>query len=169
MTGTPARPAPEAPLMEPAFEYCFELRVDVADALPVGGPDDGEGLHFAPITGGDFAGPRLSGRVLPGGGDWWEAAGLTVRLNARYLIEAALAGGGSAAVDVVNRGVWRTTPETFERMLLGEDVAEEALYYRTAFVFQTGHPELQWLAESQFVGYARPEPGRVLIRVFRLR
>ncbi|WP_228407379.1 DUF3237 domain-containing protein [Leucobacter muris] len=111
----------------------------------------------------------MRGRILPGGGDWWHGRGLTVRLDARYVIEAELPGGaGRAAIDVVNRGTWRTEPESFERMLAGEPVGERELYYRTAFVFQTEHPELQWLAESQFVGYARPEPGRVVIRVFRL-
>jgi len=174
--------AAETTLMEPEFEYCFELRVDVADALPLGGSREGEGLHFAPITGGVFEGPRLRGRILPGGGDWWHGRGLTVRLDARYVIEAELPGGageaegegddgsgsGSAAIDVVNRGYWRTDPESFERMLVGEVVGERDLYYRTAFTFQTEHPGLQWLAESQFVGYARPEPGRVVIRVFRL-
>lgn len=160
-------PAPE--LIEPAFEFCFELRVDVADAIPLGGSDQGEGLHFAGITGGALDGPRLRGRILPGGGDWWHGRGLTVRLDARYVIEAELPGGvGRAAIDVVNRGTWRADPESFERMLAGEPVGERELYYRTAFVFQTEHPGLQWLAESQFVGYARPEPGRVVIRVFRL-
>lgn len=155
-------------LMQPAFEYCFELRVEVADALPLGGAVAGEGLHFAPITGGSFAGPRLDGRILAGGGDWWRGRGLAVRLDARYVIEAELPGGGSAAIDVVNRGYWRTDPSAFARLEAGEHVGEEELYYRTAFTFQTEHPELQWLAESQFVGYARPEPGRVVIRVFRL-
>jgi hypothetical protein len=40
---------------------------------------------------------------------------------------------------------------------------------RTAFVFQTGAEAHRWLTEAQFVGYARPEPGHVCIRVFRLR
>lgn len=155
-------------LMQPAFEYCFELRVEVADALPLGGAVAGEGLHFAPITGGSFAGPRLDGRILAGGGDWWRGRGLAVRLDARYVIEAELPGGGLAAIDVVNRGCWRTDPSAYARLEAGERVGEEELYYRTAFTFQTEHPELQWLAESQFVGYARPEPGRVVIRVFRL-
>ncbi|QZY51704.1 DUF3237 domain-containing protein [Leucobacter tenebrionis] len=167
--------AAETALIEPALEYCFELRVDVADALPMGGSTEGEGLHFAPITGGAFEGPRLRGRILPGGGDWWHGRGLTVRLDARYVIEAEVRGDehrngepARAAIDVVNRGYWRTDPESFERMLAGEAVDERDLYYRTAFTFQTEHPALQWLAESQFVGYARPEPGRVVIRVFRL-
>jgi hypothetical protein len=156
-----------ADLIDPGFEYCFELRCAVDDPLPLGGSAPGEGLHFARVSGGDFDGPRLRGRVLDSGGDWWVGRGLTVTLDARYVIEAEVA-GGTAGIEVVNRGVWRTDPASFERMLAGEDVGEEELYYRTAFVFRTEHPELQWLIESQFVGYARPEPGFVVIRVFRL-
>lgn len=155
-------------LLTPAFETCFELRVAVDDALQLGGADPGEGLHFARISGGTFDGPRLRGRILPGGGDWWDGSGLTVRLDARYVIEAELADGGTAAIDVVNRGYWRTDAAGLAQMEAGEHVSEEALYYRTAFVFQTEHPELAWLTSSQFVGYARPEPGHVVIRVFRL-
>jgi hypothetical protein len=156
-----------ADLIDPGFEYCFELRCAVDEALPLGGSEPGEGLHFARVSGGEFDGPRLRGRVLDSGGDWWVARGLSVTLDARYVIEAEVT-GGTAGVEVVNRGVWRTDPSSFGRMLAGEDVGEAELYYRTAFVFRTEHPDLQWLTESQFVGYARPEPGFVVIRVFRL-
>ncbi|MEV8337754.1 DUF3237 domain-containing protein [Leucobacter sp. NPDC077196] len=155
-------------LLTPDFEFCFELRVAVDDAFPIGGSAPGEGLHFAPISGGAFAGPRLRGRILAGGGDWWTGHGLTVRLDARYVIEAELDDGTTAAIDVVNRGTWRTDEAGIARLEAGEELDERELYYRTAFVFQTEHPALEWLTSSQFVGYARPEPGHVVIRVFRL-
>ncbi|SFR83406.1 Protein of unknown function [Agromyces sp. CF514] len=155
------------PLMQPEFEYCFELRCRVEDPVPLGGREPGEGLHFARVSGGTFDGPLLRGTVLDGGGDWWDARGLTVKLDARYVIGAEVS-DGAAGVEVVNRGVWRTDPETYERMLAGEPVDERELYYRTAFRFRTGHPELEWLTASQFIGYARAEPGFVVIRVFRL-
>jgi hypothetical protein len=155
-------------LMTPDVEYCFELRCDVDEALPLGGSTPGEGLHFARISGGTFDGPRLRGRILNGGGDWWDATGLTVRLDARYVIDAEVP-GGTAGTEVVNRGVWRTDAASFDRMLAGERLTEAELYYRTAFEFRTEHPDLRWLMESQFIGYARAEPGVVVIRVFRLR
>lgn len=154
-------------LMEPAFEYCFELRCQVDDALQLGGGVPGEGLHFAHVSGGEVHGPRLRGTVLDSGGDWWNARGLTVTLDARYVVKVDVE-DGTAGVEVVNRGVWRTDEPTFRRLMSGQAVSEEELYYRTAFVFRTEHPELGWLTESQFVGYARAEPGMVIIRVFRL-
>ncbi|MRX45251.1 DUF3237 domain-containing protein [Agromyces kandeliae] len=155
------------PLMEPAFEYCFELRCRVEDPVQLGGTTPGEGLHFARVSGGTFDGPRLRGTILDGGGDWWNGRGLAVELDARYVIEAEVE-TGTAGVEVVNRGVWRTDDATWARIVAGEAVDERELYYRTAFRFRTDHPELRWLTEYQFVGYARAEPGYVIIRVFRL-
>lgn len=153
--------------MEPGFEYCFELRCQVDDALPLGGTTPGEGLHFARVSGGVVEGPRLRGTVLNSGGDWWNGRGLTVTLDARYVIDVEV-DGGTAGVEVVNRGFWRTDDDTFARLVAGEEITEQELYYRTAFQFRTEHPQLAWLTESQFVGYARAEPGHVVIRVFRL-
>jgi hypothetical protein len=151
-------------LLQPSLEFAFELRVAVDDAVRIGSGDRDD-LHFTPITGGTVSGPGLQGTVVPGGGDWWTLRGRTVQLDAHYLVQAA----DGAMIDVVNRGYWRAAPEVEERLFAGGEVNEEELYYRTAFVFQTSAEEHRWLAESQFVGLARPEPGFVCIRVFRLR
>lgn len=151
-------------LLEPSLEYVFELRVAVADHIRIG-RSPSEDLNFAPISGGTVTGSRLNGNVLPGGGDWWVSRGDTTQLDARYLIEADDGG----VIDVVNRGYWRADAAVMKRLIAGEHVGEDELYYRTAFVFQTGAAAHVWLAESQFVGMARPEPGLVCIRVFRLR
>lgn len=148
--------------MEPALEYCFDLRVAVDSPRRIGSQTAGE-LHFTPITGGTAVGPRLLGRVLPGGGDWWVDGGETVRLDARYLLQI-----DDDVVDVVNRGYWRASPAAIASLEAGERPAEEELYYRTAFTFQTDAPGLRWLAESQFIGYATGTPDQVHIRVFRV-
>ncbi|PVE98709.1 DUF3237 domain-containing protein [Microbacterium sp. TPD7012] len=148
--------------MTPSLEYCFELQVDVAPPQRIG-RGEGGGLHFTPITGGRIVGPRAEGRVLPGGGDWWVDHGVTTQLDARYLIEI-----DGHVVDVVNRGYWRANADAIERFEAGGIPREEDLYYRTAFVFQTDAVDLRWLAESQFIGYARPGEDQVVIRVFRV-
>ena len=151
-------------LLEPSLEYAFELRVEVDEPLRIG-RSPSEDLRFTPITGGTVQGPMLTGTIVPGGGDWWVARGDTVQLDARYVVAAA----DGAHIDVVNRGYWRASEEVATRLFAGEPVTEEELYYRTAFVFQTDSDEHRGLTGSQFVGMARPEPGLVCIRVFRLR
>ncbi len=149
--------------LQPSLEFVFELRVEVTDPIHVG-RSASEDLNVAPITGGTVTGPRFQGRVLGVGADWWVARGDTTQLDARYLIES----DDGVVVDVVNRGYWHADAALEARLDAGEVVGEDELYYRTAFVFQTGAPAYRWLTEAQFIGLARPEPGMVCIRVFRL-
>jgi hypothetical protein len=151
------------PVFEPSLEFVFELRVAVSEPIRVGRTAS-EDLNVTPIVGGTVTGPRLTGEVLPVGADWWVTRGATTQLDARYLIRAA----DGAAIDVVNRGYWHADAAVEQRLYGGEAVPESDLYYRTAFVFQTGAEQHRWLTEAQFVGYARPEPDTVAIRVFRL-
>lgn len=151
-------------LMKPELEFVFELRVAVGAEQHIGRSPDEE-LGFTPIVGGTVAGPALEGEVLAGGGDWWVCRGETTQLDARYLLRAS----DGAVIDVVNRGYYRADAAIERRLEAGEPVTERELYYRTAPVFQTDAPQHRWLAEHQFVGLARPEPGQVCIRVFVVR
>ncbi len=45
------------------------LRIAAAPPQKLGAVPHGV-RSFVPVTGGDFEGPRLRGRILPGGGDW---------------------------------------------------------------------------------------------------
>ena len=51
----------------PALEYAGTLSVLIGDPIDVGPTPEGH-RRIIPITGGAVSGPRLSGRVLPGGG-----------------------------------------------------------------------------------------------------
>lgn len=152
-------------LLEPHLEFAFELRVEVGEPVRIGG-EGGEDRNFTPITGGVVEGPRLRGRVVPGGGDWWITRGETTFLDARYLLEA----DDGATIDIVNRGYfWLADPGYGAAFEAREHIPEEALYYRTAPAFSTAAREHAWLGRHQFVGMARPGPDRVDIRVFVLR
>ncbi|SFS14230.1 Protein of unknown function [Microbacterium sp. cf046] len=150
-------------LLVPSLEYVFEIRAEVAPPLRIG-RSVAEELHLTPITGGTVSGPRLTGTVLAGGGDWWVGRGAMCQLDARYLVAAE----DGAVIDVVNRGYWRPEPDAEDRVFAGEPVTEAQLYYRTAFTFQTDAASHRWLTESQFIGMARAEADAVCIRVFRI-
>ncbi|BAL90877.1 hypothetical protein AMIS_56570 [Actinoplanes missouriensis 431] len=146
-------------LPDPRLALAFEARVDVAASL-----DIGDGLQFTPITGGTVSGPRLSGRVLAGGGDWSTTRGQVTALDAHYLLEA----DDGAVIDIRNRGFWRASPEVEARVEAGEDLPETHYYYRTSPVFSTSAPDHAWLASTVFVGLARGERGQVCIRFFEV-
>lgn len=52
----------------PKVEFVFEERVTLAPATVLGEAPTGH-RQYIPISGGSVAGPRLNGRVVPGGWD----------------------------------------------------------------------------------------------------
>ncbi|MCL7428407.1 DUF3237 domain-containing protein [Streptomyces sp. NPDC057798] len=149
----------------PALDFAFEIRAEVSDTLHIGN-GDGEVTEFTPITGGSVDGPRLRGTVLPGGGDWSSTRGEVCELEARYLLQAE----DGAVIDIVNRGYYRPradAPDQFDGDL---QVSEAGHYYRTSPVFRTDAPAHRWLAETVFVGLARPDgENAVVIRMYALK
>ncbi len=148
-------------VIEPELRFAFEARVDVgttehighAGAAPVG---------FTPILGGTVGGPRLSGEVVPGGGDWTVTrTGYAVDLDARYLIRAE----DGALIDIVNKGFWVATQEVDDALDAGEDVDPDRYYFRTQPVFRTDAAQHSWLAHTVFVGMAYDDNQLHQIRV----
>ena len=72
----------------PTLEFAFEARVSVSPALEAG-LVHGNTRRVIPITGGIVEGPRLTGRVIPGGADWQvlRTDGVA-ELEARYTLRA---------------------------------------------------------------------------------
>jgi hypothetical protein len=94
------------------------------------------------IAGGKFAGPRLSGRILPGGADWQviRADGVAC-LDARYTLET----NDGALIYVNNRGYRHGPREVIERLARGEDVDPALYYMRATPWFETSAPAYVWL------------------------
>ncbi|MFV2175233.1 DUF3237 domain-containing protein [Actinomadura sp. LOL_016] len=146
----------------PALTFAFEIRAELAPTLHIG-HGDGEKTEFTPITGGTVEGPMLRGTVLPGGGDWSSTRGRVCELDARYLFRT----DDGAVIDIVNRGYYHeggNTPDQYDGDLR---VSEAGVYYRTSPVFRTDAPAYRWLAETVFVGLARPaDTDAVAIRMY---
>jgi len=94
------------------------------------------------ITGGTFSGPRLSGRVLPGGADWQviRADGVAF-LDARYTLETA----DGALIYVNNKGYRHGPPDVVARLARGEAVDPALYYMRATPWFETSAPAYAWL------------------------
>jgi Protein of unknown function (DUF3237) len=126
---------------EPALRLLYTCRVAVGAPLVVGNGPHGA-RRIIPIQGGSFTGPRLSGRVLPGGADWQvvRSDGVT-ELEARYTLET----DDGALIYVFNPGI-RTGPKAVMEGLAGGDKCDSGEYYfRTRPVFETGAAQYQWL------------------------
>lgn len=156
-----------APLMEPVgspptLTYAFTARIELAQPVERGEVADAR-RRFVPITGGLVAGPRFTGAVIPGGGDWQtiHRDGLTA-VDAMYLLEAA----DGTIVGVRNAGVRVASREVTDRITRGEDVPPDSYYFRSAPAFDPPPGPHAWMREKVFVGRGIRRPDHVQIQFF---
>lgn len=148
----------------PSLEFVFQATVTLGPPQELGSSVAARS-RFVPITGGTVAGPKLSGSVLAGGGDWQEIGndGVTI-IHARYLLKAQ--DGTAIAVD--NPGVRVATPQIIARLTAGEDLDPSLYYFRTTPSFQVAAGPHDWLRRSVFVCQGIRHPQSVALRFFRV-
>ena len=143
------------------IRFCFEARVQVDTPLIVG-PSSYGLRRVVPISGGTVTGPRLNGRVVPGGADWQFVRGDGVLIvEARYTLEA----DDRALIMVTNRGMRHGPPAVIERLSRGEHVDPSQYYFRTVAEFEApSGSRHEWLNRAIFVGVAQREASQAIIR-----
>jgi hypothetical protein len=117
------------------------LQVAVASPQRIGVGPHGTRIT-APITEGHFEGPRLRGRVLPGGGDWTllRADGV-LELDLRITLET----DDGALIHMTSIGIRHGPAEVIAALARGETVDPSTYYFRTLPRFETGHPKYEFL------------------------
>ncbi|SOB88222.1 Protein of unknown function [Sphingomonas guangdongensis] len=154
--------AAAAQVAPPRLAHAFTVSVDVG-APQEQGRVDGKRMRFVPITGGRVSGPRLTGTVLAGGGDWQALHddGLT-EVRARYSIRA----DDGTIIDVVNEGVRTATPEVAAELARGAQVDPSRYYFRSNPRFTAPTGAHGWLRRTHFVAVGIRRPANVEIQVF---
>jgi len=148
----------------PALVHVADVNVEIGTPMVVGATAQGL-RRVIPITGGTVEGPRLSGRILPGGADFQiiREDGLA-ELHARYVIEAS----SGALVYVENTGIRHGPREAIERLNRGEAVDPALIYFRTVPRFETAAPALAWLTRGIFICSGARHPDRVQLGYFEV-
>jgi hypothetical protein len=148
----------------PRLEPLFRAEIALAPVRDLGRTPAGH-RRIIDITGGRVTGPRLSGRVLPGGADWQviRADGVAF-LDARYTVETA----DGALIYVRNRGYRHAPPQILVRLMAGEDVDPSLYYMRTTPLFETADARYDWMNRTVCVGTGARRPDRVEIDFFEV-
>jgi hypothetical protein len=107
----------------------------------------------------------LSGRVLPGGGDWQSIApGGLSHVHARYTIEAA----DGTLIGVTNTGVRTATPEVMQKLVEGIEVGPDEYYFRTRPEFEVRAGAFEWLRRHLFIARGIRKPDHVIVDFYRV-
>jgi hypothetical protein len=159
-----------AGIATPALEHVADFVFRLAPVIEVGGSALGN-RRVIPIVDGIVSGPRLNGRILPGGADFQlirhdapdESIGVA-DIEARYVLET----DDGARIYIVNAGVRSASAEAMAKLAAGEPVDPAQVYFRTAPRFETAAPAYRWLMRHLFVASAVRYPDRVEMRYFRV-
>lgn len=149
LPGGAAAATPER-LTSIGLTFVYEAIVTLGKAEEVGATPMGKRIRI-PITGGRFAGPRISGTILPEGMDWQlvRADGSTL-LEAAYLMREA----DGTLIHITNKGV------VFDGKV------------RTTPVFEVPLGKHGWLNQGNFLGTVGPadpaDGAAVRITVYQL-
>lgn len=158
-----AHPIPVAGVT-PTMQFLYTSEIEIEAPLQVGRSPCGE-RRIINITGGNFAGPRLAGRVLRGGADWQIILkdGLT-QVDARYTLQT----DDGALIYVTNWGLRHGPEEAIARLGAGEYVDPHEYYFRTQPRFETGDPQYAWINKVIAVAAGERLADKVIITVYEV-
>jgi len=142
----------------------FSIRADLETITSLGRTPYGE-RRVIGILGGSVNGPKLNGRILPGGADWQliRADG-AADIRARYTIETE----AGALIMVSSEGLRHGPPEVMEQLARGDNVDSRHYYFRTVMRFETAAPAVDWLNRILAVARGQREPRAVRLDVYEV-
>ena len=148
-----------------ATEFLCKVEVTLEPARELGDTPLGR-RRIIGITGGKFAGPRLSGRVLPGGADWQVIRSDGVAyLDARYTLET----DDGALIYVNNKGYRHGPQEVIQRLARGEEVDPALYYMRATPWFETSAPRYAWLNRTICIASGARRAAAVELDFFEIK
>jgi len=151
-------------LPAPQLNVFADLSVLVDAPLEVGQTIHGI-RRVIPILGGTVEGQGWTARVLPGGADFQLLINTRMaELDARYVMET----DGGDLIFVQNRAVRSASPEVMARLVRGEAVDPQSVYFRCSPSFETASRALAWISESMFIGTGARHPDKVVMRFFEV-
>jgi hypothetical protein len=142
----------------------FTIHAELEAMMNLGRTPYGE-RRVIGITGGAVRGPKLNGRILPGGADWQvvRSDGAT-DISARYTIET----DAGALILVTSDGLRHGPPAVMERLARGDSVDPALYYFRTVMRFETADPSADWLNRILALARGQREARTVRLDVYEV-
>ena len=151
-------------LPTPELKFFADLSVEVDKPQEVGATVHGK-RRVIPILGGQAQGQGWTARVLHGGADFQMIVNETLaELDARYVLET----DAGDLIFVQNRAVRTASPEVMGRLIRGEKVDAQLVYFRCTPQFETASKSLAWISEKLFIGTGARHPDKVVMRFFEV-
>ncbi len=144
--------------------FLFTVRIAVSRLHDIGETPFGT-RHIDLLGAGSFEGPRLRGKVHPGGMDEkiFRADG-AMNPNVRLVLET----DDGALIYMHYTGIRHGTPQVMRRIAEGGDVDPADYYLRNTPYFETAAEKYDWLNRIVAVGVGRRMPDHAAYDVFEI-
>jgi Protein of unknown function (DUF3237) len=117
---------------------------------------------IVPVTGGNFEGPRLRGKVMPGGGDWLLLrSDAVLELDLRITLET----DDRALIHMSFQGLRHGPADVIAALGRGEVVDPASYYLRTVPRFETSAEKYAFLNRIITVGVGETRPDGAVHRI----
>jgi Protein of unknown function (DUF3237) len=152
-----------ARLPDPSLRRVYRLEATLGEPLDLGDFAQGR-RRIVPLTGGTFAGPELSGKLLSGASADWQTVHPdgTAFGDIRYTLQTV----GGDLLYVQSRGVRHGSPDVLARLGRGEEVDASEYTFRTSTQIETAAADLNWLNKGVFVSVAGRQAERVIYETY---
>lgn len=150
-------------LPDPRLTKVYRLEASLGEPLDLGETAQGH-RRIVPLSGGAFAGPEISGKLLPGASADWQIVlpDGTALGDIRYTLQTT----GGDLLYVQSRSIRHGSPEVLERLGRGEDVDASEYTFRTSTQIDVAAPALDWLNKGVFISVGGRRPGRVIYETY---
>lgn len=150
-------------LPNPRLTKVYRLEIALGSALDVGVVNQGR-RRIVVQTGGNFTGPSLNGKLLPGASaDWQIITGDgTAFGDIRYTLET----DRGDLLYVQSRGVRHGSAEVLARLGRGEDVDPSEYVFRTSTQIEAAAADLDWLNKGVFISVGGRIPDGVIYETY---
>jgi hypothetical protein len=142
----------------------FRIHAELEGSTSLGRTPYGE-RRIIGILGGSVRGPKLNGRILPGGADLQIIrTDKAADIQARYIIET----DDGARILVTSEGLRHGPPEVMEKLARGDNVDPAHYYFRTVMRFETSDPKVDWLNRILALARGQREARTVRLDVYEV-
>ena len=144
-------------------EHLADIGVELEPVQVVATPVGNRMVFIA--KGGRIEGPRISGEVLPGGGDWLLAGSDGI---GRVDVRATIKTDDGALIHYTAGGLIKIPADGLSRLAAGQRLAFGETYVRTTPKFETADERYDWLSKVVAIGYNLLSPNHVDYRIYQV-
>ena len=150
---------------EPKLEFLYTLTAELGAPTSIGDTPRGNRL-IVPVSGGSIEGPRLSGKIHPGGGDW-----LLIRADGvgELDVRATVETNDGALIYMSYRGYLTNVPNLLPRWSQGEEIPRGEYYFAATPYYESSDARYAWLQQTVVVAVGELIRGGVRYNVFAVQ